>query len=493
MGTMIQRHRLTEEQYRGDKFMDHPKPLKGNNDLLSLTQPDVIRSIHLDYLRAGADIISTNTFNANRVSMADYGMEDQVYNINVAAAKLACEAVSEHLKETGKEAWVAGSLGPTNRTASMSPDVSDPGARTITFTGLAEAYSEQARGLVDGGVDILLVETVFDGLNARAALFAISGVLAEKGIDLPVMVSGTITDASGRTLTGQTLEAFLISMSHYPLLSIGLNCAVGAEQLRPFIEELSVKAPFFVSAHPNAGLPNQFAEYDQTPDYMGNVISGFLQNGWVNIIGGCCGTTPEHIKVIASLAHKYAPRTVPERKHITALAGLEPLVLRKDTNFVNIGERTNVAGSLKFARLIRDGNFQAALDVARDQVEGGAQVIDICMDDAMIDGAAAMTRFINLLMSEPDIARLPVMIDSSKWDVIEAGLRCVQGKPVVNSISLKEGEYEFLAKAHLIRRYGAAAVVMLFDEHGQADTFERKKRSRYPVVQAAYRKGRLPS
>jgi len=475
MGTMIQRHRLTEEQYRGDKFMDHPKPLKGNNDLLSITQPDILRSIHRDYLMAGADIISTNTFNANRVSMADYGMEDQIYNINVAAAKLAREAVSEHLKETSKEAWVAGSLGPTNRTASMSSDVSDPGARAITFKELAEAYAEQARGLIDGGVDILLVETVFDGLNARAALFAISGVLAEKGIDLPVMVSGTINDASGRTLTGQTLEAFLISMSHYPLLSIGLNCALGAEQLRPFIEELSALAPFFVSAHPNAGLPNQFAEYDQTPDYMGNIISGFLQNGWVNIIGGCCGTTPEHIKVIASLAHKFAPRAVPERKHVTALAGLEPLVLRKDTNFVNIGERTNVAGSLKFARLIRDGNFQAALDVARDQVEGGAQVIDICMDDAMIDGAAAMTRFINLLMSEPDIARLPVMIDSSKWDVIEAGLRCVQGKPVVNSISLKECEDEFLAKAHLIRRYGAAAVVMLFDEHGQADTFERKK------------------
>ncbi len=322
MGTMIQRHRLTEEQYRGVKFMEHPKPLKGNNDLLSITQPEIIRSIHRDYLMAGADIITTNTFNANAISMADYGMEDQVYNINVAAAKLACEAVAEHLKETGKEAWVAGSLGPTNRTASMSADVSDPGARTITFTGFAEAYAEQARGLIDGGVDILLVETVFDGLNARAALFAISGVLEEKGVDLPVMVSGTITDASGRTLTGQTLEAFLISMSHYPLLSIGLNCALGAEQLRPFIEELSAKAPFFVSAHPNAGLPNQFGEYDQTPDYMGNIISGFLQNGWVNIIGGCCGTTPEHIKVIASLAHKFPPRTVPERKsyHCTCRA-----------------------------------------------------------------------------------------------------------------------------------------------------------------------------
>ena len=475
MGTMIQRHRLTEEQYRGQQFQLHPNSLKGNNDLLSVTQPKVIRDIHLAYLRAGADIISTNTFNANRISMADYGMERHVYDINFAAARLGREAVMEHFRETGKEAWVAGSVGPTNRTASMSPDVSDPGARTVTFSGLADAYAEQVRGLVDGGVDLLLVETVFDGLNAKAALFAISGVLEEKAVNLPVMVSGTITDASGRTLTGQTLEAFLITMSHYPLLSIGLNCALGAEQLRPFIEELSGKAPFFVSAHPNAGLPNQFGEYDQDAEYMGSIISGFLQNGWVNIIGGCCGTTPEHIKVIASLAKQYAPRTVPERKHVTALAGLEPLVIRPDTNFVNIGERTNVAGSIKFARLIREGNYQAALDIARDQVENGAQIIDICMDDAMIDSAAVIKRFINLVMSEPDIAKLPIMIDSSKWEVIVSGLQCVQGKPVVNSISLKEGEEEFLSKARLIRRYGAAAIVMLFDERGQADTFERRK------------------
>jgi len=357
----------------------------------------------------------------------------------------------------------------------MSADVNDPGARTVTFTELAGAYGEQVRGLIDGGADIILVETVFDGLNAKAALFAISVVLEEKGIDLPVMVSGTITDASGRTLTGQTLEAFLITMSHYPLLSIGLNCALGAEQLRPFIEELAVKAPFLVSAHPNAGLPNQFAEYDQSPDYMGNIIKSFIQNSWVNIIGGCCGTTPEHIKAIATIAAGQKPRTVPEKKHITALAGLEPLVIRPDSNFVNIGERTNVAGSIKFARLIREGNFAAALDVARDQVEGGAQVIDICMDDAMIDGAAAMRRFINILMSEPDIAKLPIMVDSSKWEVLEAGLQCIQGKPVVNSISLKEGEEDFLKKARLVRRYGAAAVVMLFDEEGQAATFERRK------------------
>jgi 5-methyltetrahydrofolate--homocysteine methyltransferase len=483
MGTMIQRHRLTEEQYRGAQFTAHPQPLKGNNDLLSITQPDIIRNINLDYLRAGADIISTNTFNANRISQADYGMEEHVYAINAAAATLARKASELLLSESGRETWVAGSLGPTNRTASMSPDVNDPGARSVTFADLADAYAEQARGLIDGGVDILLIETVFDGLNAKAALFGISSVLEEKGADIPVMVSGTITDASGRTLTGQTLEAFLITMSHYPLLSIGLNCALGAEQLRPFVEEMALKAPFFVSAHPNAGLPNQFAEYDQSPDYMGNIIKGFLQNGWVNIIGGCCGTTPEHISVIASLARSHKPRKVPERQHITALAGLEPLVIRPDTNFVNIGERTNVAGSLKFARLIREGNYTAALDVARHQVEGGAQVIDICMDDAMIDGEAAMTRFINLVMSEPDIARLPVMIDSSKWEVIEAGLRCVQGKPVVNSISLKEGEGDFLKKARLIRRYGAATVVMLFDERGQADTYERKKE----VAERSYR------
>ena len=483
MGTMIQRHRLTEEQYRGTEFVSHPSSLKGNNDLLSVTQPEIIRAIHLDYLSAGADIISTNTFNANRISMADYGMEDQVYNINLAAARLAREAVETHHSQTGMVAWVAGSVGPTNRTASMSPDVSDPGVRTVTFAGLADAYAGQVRGLLDGGADLLLVETVFDGLNAKAALFAISGVLEEKGKDIPVMVSGTITDASGRTLTGQTLEAFLITMSHYPLLSIGLNCALGAEQLQPFIEELSLKAPFFVSAHPNAGLPNQFGEYDQSAGFMGKIVTGFMQSGWVNIIGGCCGTTPEHIKVIAETARGFAPRTVPERQHLTSLSGLEPLVIRPETNFVNIGERTNVSGSIKFARLIREGNFQAALDVARDQVEGGAQVIDICMDDAMIDGAAAMTRFINLLMSEPDIARLPLMVDSSKWEVIEAGLRCIQGKPVVNSISLKEGEEEFLSKARLIRRYGAAAVIMLFDERGQADTFERKRE----VAERSYR------
>ncbi len=475
MGTMIQQHRLTDDQYRGTQYAGHPQSQKGNNDLLSVTQPALIREIHLDYLRAGADIITTNTFNANRVSMADYAMEPEVRVINVAAARLAVEAAEQHHRETGRVAWVAGSIGPTNRTASMSADVNDPGARSITFNELAEAYGEQVEALIEGGAEILLIETVFDVLNAKAALFAISGVLEKRKTDIPVMVSGTITDASGRTLTGQTLEAFLITMSQYPLLSIGLNCALGAEQLRPFIEELSAKSPLPVSVHPNAGLPNQFAEYDQSPDFMGGVVKSFLNNGWVNIIGGCCGTTPAHIRVIASLAEGHPPRTVPERRQLTTLAGLEPLVIRPDSNFVNVGERTNVAGSIRFARLIRDEKYQEALEVARDQVEGGAQVIDICMDDAMIDGVSAMRRFINILMSEPDIARLPIMVDSSKWEVLEAGLQCIQGKPVVNSISLKEGEEDFLKKARLVKRYGAAAVVMLFDEKGQADTLERRK------------------
>jgi 5-methyltetrahydrofolate--homocysteine methyltransferase len=475
MGTQIQRHNFKEEDFRGELYKDHPQPLKGNNDLLSITQKDIIRSIHLNYLEAGADIISTNSFNANAVSLADYGMSGLVYDINKAAASIARAATEQYFKNSGKESWVAGSMGPTNRTASMSADVNDPGARAVTFSDLAQAYAEQARGLIDGGVDVLLVETVFDGLNAKAALFGISGILEEKGIDIPVMVSGTITDASGRTLTGQTLEAFLITMSHYPLLSIGLNCALGAEQLKPFISELSEKSSFFVSAHPNAGLPNQFGGYDQSAGYMGSIIEDLFIHQQVNIIGGCCGTTPEHIGVIASLAKNYKPRVRPEARHITTLSGLEPLIFRPETNFVNIGERTNVSGSIRFAKLIREGNYTAALDVARGQVDGGAQVIDICMDDAMIDGVTAMRQFINLIMSEPDIARLPIMVDSSKWDVLEAGLQCIQGKPVVNSISLKEGEEEFIHKAQLIHRYGAAVIVMLFDEKGQADTFEKKK------------------
>jgi len=475
MGTQIQRHNLKEEDFRGELYKDHPTSLKGNNDLLSITRKDIIRSVHLNYLEAGADIVSTNSFNANAISLADYNMSGLVYEINKAAATVAREATELHLKNTGKESWVAGSMGPTNRTASMSADVNDPGARAVTFSDLAQAYAEQARGLIDGGVDVLLVETVFDGLNAKAALFGIKGVLEEKGIDIPVMVSGTITDASGRTLTGQTLEAFLITMSHYPLLSIGLNCALGADQLKPFVAELSERSSFFVSAHPNAGLPNQFGGYDQSAEYMGSILEELFKKQQVNIIGGCCGTTPEHIRVISSIAKNYKPRIKPEAKHMTALSGLESLVFRPETNFVNVGERTNVSGSLRFAKLIREGNYTAALDVARGQVDGGAQVIDICMDDAMIDGVTAMRRFINLIMSEPDIARLPIMVDSSKWEVLEAGLQCIQGKPVVNSISLKEGEEEFIRKARLVHRYGAAVVVMLFDEKGQADTFEKKK------------------
>jgi len=475
MGTMIQRLRLQEDDFRGTLFRDHPVPLKGNNDLLSVTKPEVILNIHREYLRAGADLITTNTFNANKISMADYRMEDQVYEINRRSAQLAAEAVSEfEASGAGGNHFVVGTLGPTNRTASMSSDVNDPGARSVSFDQLADAYAEQTRGLVDGGVNILLVETVFDTLNCKAALFAIGSVFEEKGINLPVMVSGTITDASGRTLTGQTLEAFLVSVSHFPLFSIGLNCALGAEQLRPFIAELSAKAGFYVSVHPNAGLPNQFGEYDQSAGYMADVVEEFMQEGWVNIIGGCCGTTPQHISEIAERAGKYRPRPVPEITRHTRLSGLEPLTVTPETNFVNVGERTNVSGSLKFARLIREEKYDEALSIARNQVEGGAQIIDICMDEALLDSEKAMVKFVNLIMSEPDIAKLPLMIDSSRWNVIESALKCIQGKSVVNSISLKEGEEVFLEHARKIRKYGAAAVVMLFDENGQADTYERR-------------------
>jgi 5-methyltetrahydrofolate--homocysteine methyltransferase len=475
MGTMIQKHKFQENDYRGERFKDHARLQKGNNDLLSVTRPDIIKNIHREYLEAGADIITTNTFNSNSISMADYGMEDMVYELNVQAARIAEESIAEY-ESAGNHGphFIAGTLGPTNRTASMSSDVNDPGARSVTFDDLVEAYAGQTRGLIDGGVHLLLVETIFDVLNCKAALFAIDTVFEEKNIRLPVMVSGTITDASGRTLTGQTLEAFMISVSHFPLLSIGLNCALGAEQLRPFIEELSAKTGFYVSVHPNAGLPNQFGEYDQSAEYMASVVEDFMKEGWVNIIGGCCGTTPIHIRRIAELAVKYNARVKPEIKKFTRLSGLEALTITPETNFINIGERTNVSGSIKFARLIRDEKYDEALTVARNQVEGGANIIDICMDEAMLDSEKAMVRFVNLVMAEPDIAKLPLMIDSSRWSVIESALKCIQGKSVVNSISLKEGEEVFLEHAHKVRKYGAAVVVMLFDEVGQADTFEKR-------------------
>jgi 5-methyltetrahydrofolate--homocysteine methyltransferase len=484
MGTMIQKYKLQERDYRGDQFKDHPMLQKGNNDLLSLTKPEIIIGIHREYLEAGADIITTNTFNSNRVSMADYGMESHVYNMNFQSARLAAEAITGYENtQIPEEHFIAGTLGPTNRTASMSSDVNDPGARAITFDALVEAYSEQTRGLIDGGVHILLVETIFDVLNCKAALFAIDSVFEEKGIRLPVMVSGTITDASGRTLTGQTLEAFMVSVSHFPLFSIGLNCALGAEQLRPFVEELSARSRFYVSVHPNAGLPNQFGEYDQSAEFMASIAEDFMREGWVNIIGGCCGTTPLHIQKISDISKQYRPRVKPDIKKYTRLSGLEVLTITPETNFVNVGERTNVSGSIKFARLIREEKYDEALAIARSQVEGGAQVIDICMDEAMLDSEKAMVKFVNLIMAEPDISKLPLMIDSSRWNVIESALKCIQGKSVVNSISLKEGEEAFLSHASKIRKYGAAAVVMLFDDKGQADTFERK----ISVAERSYR------
>ena len=485
MGTMIQRYKLEEHDYRGTRFADFNKPLKGNNDLLCLTRPDIIEAIHREYLEAGADIIETNTFNAQRISMADYAMEHLSYEINVEAARIARRAIDSFMQDHvgSSPKFVAGAFGPTNKTASLSPDVNDPGYRATSFDELVEAYAEQARGLMDGGVDIMLVETIFDTLNAKAALFAIEKVYEERAIRLPIMVSGTITDASGRTLSGQTVEAFLISVSHLPLLSIGLNCALGAKEMRPHIEELSQKAPFFVSAYPNAGLPNQFGEYDESPHHMGHQIEDFLNSGFINIVGGCCGTTPDHIRRIAEIAKNIAPRRIPEIEPWLRLSGLEAVVYRPESNFMNVGERTNVTGSRKFLRLIKDNQYEEALSIARDQVEGGAQAIDVNMDEGMLDAPSAMTRFLNLMAAEPDIARIPLMIDSSKFHAIEAGLKCSQGKAIVNSISLKEGEEEFIRQARLIQRYGAAVIVMAFDEKGQADTLPR----RIEICERAYR------
>ncbi len=479
MGSMIQQYKLTEKDFRGKRFSDWHKDLQGNNDLLSITQPQIIKTIHKEYLKAGADIIETNTFSDTKIAMADYDMQEFVYELNFESAKLAKAAILEYKIEFPEFAhipkFVAGAIGPTNRTLSLSPNVNDPGYRAITFDELVEAYTEQVRGLIDGGADLLLIETIFDTLNAKAALFAIQNYCESINIKMPVMVSGTITDASGRTLSGQTTEAFLNSVSHVDLLSVGLNCALGAKDMRPYLEELSNKAPFYVSAYPNAGLPNQFGEYDQDAHEMGHQIEEFLKAGFLNIVGGCCGTTPAHIKRIAEIAKNAIPRKKPSADTIMHLSGLEPFSLTPESNFLNVGERTNVTGSKKFLRLIKEGNYEEALSIAKDQVDGGAQVIDVNMDEGMLDGELAMTTFLNLIASEPDISRVPIMIDSSKWSVIEAGLKCVQGKAIVNSISLKEGELKFIEQAHKIKQYGAAVIIMAFDEVGQADTFQRRK------------------
>ena len=474
MGTVIQSYRLEEADYRGERFRDHPRDLKGNNDLLVLTRPEVIGEIHRRYLEAGADIVETNTFNANATSQADYGTEALVREINLAAAQVARRAADDVAARTGRPRFVAGALGPTNRTASLSPRVEDPGFRSISFDDLAATYAEATRALVEGGVDLLLVETIFDTLNAKAALFAIRETLDEMQLELPVMVSGTITDASGRTLSGQTLEAFWNSVRHARPAVIGLNCALGATQLRPYVEELSRIADAYVCAYPNAGLPNAFGEYDERACETAALVREYVDSGFVNIVGGCCGTTPEHVAHIAAAIEGLPPRRPPVIEPRCRLSGLEPLNLGPQSLFVNVGERTNVTGSAKFRRLVEAEDYAGAVDVARQQVASGAQVIDVNMDEGMLDSEAAMARFLNLVAAEPDVARVPVMIDSSKWSVIEAGLKCLQGKGIVNSISLKEGERAFLAQARKVRAYGAAVVVMAFDEYGQADTVERK-------------------
>ncbi len=477
MGTMIQAHRLDEEGYRGGQFSREQLPLdqKGNNDLLSLSRPDIIRDVHQQYLDAGADFIETNTFNSTRIAMADYGCEALVYELNKASAELAvaaCEATTERTPDQPR--FAIGVLGPTNRTASISPDVNDPGFRNVSFGELRDAYREATEGLLDGGAQLLMVETIFDTLNAKAALFALDQVLTERGLDTPVLISGTITDASGRTLSGQTTEAFWNSVRHIQPFAIGLNCALGAAELRPYAQELARLADTLVSLHPNAGLPNEFGGYDQTPGEMAALLGEFAKSGLMNVVGGCCGTTPEHIQAIGHQVRKHAPRAIPKVARRCRLSGLEPLVITPETNFVNVGERTNVTGSAKFKRLIKEGDLDTALDVARQQVEAGAQIIDVNMDEGLLDSEQAMTDFLRLVAAEPDISRVPVMVDSSKWSVIEAGLQQLQGKGIVNSISLKEGEQPFIKQARLVRRYGAAVVVMAFDESGQADTIERK-------------------
>ena len=487
-GTYLQQLGLTEDDFRGTVFSNHPLPLKGCNDVLCITKPEAIKQMHKDYINAGADIIETNSFNCNRFSLADYGLEDKVYEIAKAAASVAAECK----KESGKWTVVAGSMGPTNKTASMSADVNNPAARDVTFQDLVETYTDCVNGLIDGGADVILVETIFDTLNAKAAIKAVMNVEEERGIEIPIMASGTLADASGRTLSGQTVEAYVASLTHGNLISIGLNCAFGARQLKPWLKRLAEVAPCPVSVHPNAGLPNVMGGYDETPETFAESAEEFMGEGLINIYGGCCGTTPAHIKAIAEVAKKFKPRAISQRSKVESqkskdegetltstlprctLSGLEPLLLDENTGFVNIGERTNVAGSAKFKKLIQAENYEEALSIARAQVDAGAQVIDVCMDDGLIEGVKAMTTFLNLIASEPEIARVPIMIDSSKWEILEAGLQCVQGKSIINSISLKEGEEKFLKKARYIHSMGAATVVMLFDEKGQADTYERK-------------------
>jgi 5-methyltetrahydrofolate--homocysteine methyltransferase len=484
MGTMIQSYQLAEKDYRGERFAGWPRDLRGNNDLLSLTQPAIIRAIHKAYLEAGADVLETNSFNSTAISMADYGMEELVYELNHASARLARDVADEfETRDPDTLRYVAGVLGPTNRTASLSPDVNDPGFRNVAFDDLVATYSEAVRGLLDGGADLLLVETIFDTLNAKAALFAIESHFDTTGVRVPVMISGTITDASGRTLSGQTTEAFWNSVAHSRPLCVGLNCALGARALRQYVQELSRVSPAFVSTHPNAGLPNEFGQYDESPEYMAGVLREFAESGLVNLVGGCCGTTPAHIKAIAEAVAGLPPRVPASPPPRLRLSGLEPLTIGPESIFVNVGERTNVTGSRKFARLVLAGDYEAGLEIARQQVESGAQMIDVNMDEGMLDSQQAMSTFLKLIASEPDISRVPVVVDSSKWSIIEAGLKCVQGKGVVNSISLKEGEESFIRQATLVRRYGAAVIVMAFDEQGQADTAERK----VEICRRAYR------
>ncbi len=484
MGTMIQSYKLEEKDYRGERFAQWDVDLKGNNDLLSLTQPDIIKAIHMAYFEVGSDIVETNTFNSTCIAMADYRMESLAYEINVESARLAKQAADEYTQKTPeKPRFVAGVLGPTNRTASMSPDVNDPGFRNISFDQLVDAYTEATRGLIDGGADIILIETIFDTLNAKAAIFAVEQYFEQLGYKLPVMISGTITDASGRTLSGQTVAAFWNSLKHVEPISFGFNCALGAKELRQYIDELSTIADTHVSAHPNAGLPNEFGEYDESPEAMAEELADWARSGYLNIIGGCCGTSPAHIKAIVEAVKACPPRIIPEIEKRCRLAGLEPMSIGPDTLFVNVGERTNVTGSAAFKRLVIAGDFETALEVAKQQVESGAQIIDINMDEGMLESKEAMVRFLMLIASEPDIAKVPIMVDSSKWEILEAGLKCIQGKGVVNSISLKEGEATFIKHAKLVRRYGAAVIVMAFDEEGQADTKTRK----IEICQRAYK------